>query len=177
MATEYTRPQPSGLSKNQVFNLAEMVASKFEFEPGDDLYQFVEGIGGEVLVEDTFLDDPEKSGSLFVENEDDFRIIISSHTSAKRDRFTIAHELGHLFLHYLLPKRHLSPDQNKMYALRKDSDRVEWEANWFAAAFLMPSQEFASIHAEMEGDMEDIADYFDVSVSAAEIRAKSLDLA
>lgn len=176
MATGYTRPEASGLSKKQVFEFAEMVAERFDVDAGDDLYDFVSRIGGEIVVADTFLDDPAQSGSLYVDAENSFRIVISSHTSPKRDRFTIAHELGHFFLHYILPQRYADSSKAKMFALRKDSDRIEWEANWFASAFLMPEIEFKEIHSHYNGDIEDVADHFDVSVAAAEIRAKSLNL-
>lgn len=176
MQNDYTRPEASGYSKQQVFSLAEMVNEKLEFAPGADLYDLVKDLGGEIQVEDTLLDDPEKSGSLFVESANDFKIIISSHTSPKRDRFTIAHELGHLFLHYFWQDRHKTDGRQKMYALRKDSDRVEWEANWFSAAFLMPSAAFKNHFEQFDGDIDEVAEVFDVSTSAAEVRAKSLGL-
>jgi hypothetical protein len=45
-----------------------------------------------------------------------------------RDRFTLAHELGHLVLHS-----------------RRDSAAAEWEANRFASAILMPAQSAAEV--------------------------------
>lgn len=53
-----------------------------------------------------------------------------------RDRFTIAHELGHFFLHHNVPldfAREDSPYQ-KVPAYRNP----EWQANTFASEFLMP---------------------------------------
>lgn len=53
-----------------------------------------------------------------------------------RDRFTIAHELGHFFLHRevsLNLAREASPDQTVPAYLNP-----EWQANTFASEFLMP---------------------------------------
>ena len=52
--------------------------------------------------------------------------------------------------------------------------RAEWEANWFAAAFLMPSAEFKEIYEAMGRSTEFTAMQFGVSPKAAEIRAQSL---
>lgn len=54
-----------------------------------------------------------------------------------RSRFTLAHELGHLCLHWGHPAPKLAPSAQKF----KDSPRnarIEMEANQFAGAFLMP---------------------------------------
>lgn len=172
----YARPEPVNLTKQSVYNFAADVAREFELNPGDDIYGFVAKLGGRVAVEDTIMKDPSQSGSLYVDGVGDFKIIIPAHTSPRRDRFTIAHEVGHYFLHYLLPEKHLDESRKKMKALRKDSDRVEWEANWFAAGLLMPEDSFRDCHAKRNGDIDEIADVFGVSYSAAEIRARSLNL-
>lgn len=56
----------------------------------------------------------------------------------------------------------------------KDQMRAEWEANWFAAAFLMPKEVFEE--KIKSTSLQDAANFFDVSMSAAKIRAKSLGL-
>ncbi|MEX5635828.1 ImmA/IrrE family metallo-endopeptidase [Parafrankia sp. FMc2] len=73
---------------------------------------------------------------------DDKRTIIgvNSRNSAKRQRFTIAHELGHWSLHEGKP---LIVDQSVMINKRDDvssqaTDQEEIEANRFAAQLLMP---------------------------------------
>ncbi|MHB8395123.1 MAG: helix-turn-helix domain-containing protein [Candidatus Dormibacteria bacterium] len=53
-------------------------------------------------------------------------LAIGSGKSGDRDRFTVAHELGHLLLHTL--------------RLDTDPPRAEMEANRFAGAFLLPRQ-------------------------------------
>jgi Zn-dependent peptidase ImmA (M78 family) len=61
-----------------------------------------------------------------------------------------------------------------------EQQRAEWEANWFAAGFLMPETVFrAQWHASgnvfLPRTMR-MAKFFDLSESAIEIRAKSLAL-
>lgn len=75
---------------------------------------------------------------------DDERIIIgvNSRNSPRRQRFSIAHELGHWRLHKGKP---LIVDQSVMINKRDDvssqaTDAEEIEANHFAAELLMPKQ-------------------------------------
>lgn len=73
---------------------------------------------------------------------------INSRNSPKRQRFTIAHELGHWQLHEGKP---LIVDQSVMINKRDDvssqaTDREEIQANQFAAGLLMPQR---LIHREL----------------------------
>jgi predicted transcriptional regulator len=175
-SSEYQRADASRLSKAQIFGLAESVSDQLGFEPSGDIHALVEKLGGRVEVQDTLLQDPEQSGSLFVDGPRDFKIVVPLHTSPSRDRFTIAHELGHFVVHYLLKLQKGEAAPFRMMALRKDSDRVEWEANWFAAAFLMPSGSFKQAFDRADGNLDAVAKVFGVSRAAAEVRAQSLGL-
>lgn len=171
----YDQAQASGLSKAAVYSFAEQLCGQLEFKPGDDIDDLVRRIGGRVKMQNTLFEDPEKSGSLLVHSPDNFEIIVPAHTSPTRDRFTVAHELGHYFLHYLWRRRSVAmPDQ--MIALRKGSDRVEWEANWFAAGFLMPEKAFKKAFRNHAGSISAVAREFQVSQQAAEVRASQLGL-
>lgn len=172
----YSLAVESRLSKPQVHSLAESVAQQLNFSGGDDLQMLVERMGGTVQIEDTLLTDPEHTGSLYVDGPSNFRIVVPSHTSPERDRFTVAHELGHYVLHYLWAKKKDPSIPDRVVAYRRGSDRIEWEANWFAAAFLMPEAAFRAIFKEKLGDNRAVADYFRVSAAAAEVRAKGLGL-
>lgn len=171
-----TRATESNLTKGQIFSLAESIANQLGFRPGDDIHKVVEAIGGSVEAKDTLTEDPEKSGSLYVSGPESFKIIIPAHTSLLRDRFTIAHELGHFVVHYLWKRKNGNLSADTMVALRKGSDRVEWEANWFAAAFLMPAQIFTESFRAAGNSLPEVAAKFGVSTSAAEVRAKQLGL-
>lgn len=62
-----------------------------------------------------------------------------------RMRFTLAHELGHYFLHYGLLCQYIELNDNSIQRInficqtQQDKDRMEQQANWFASELLMPS--------------------------------------
>ncbi len=171
----YADPVPRFWSKASVDGIAEKFTDIFELEPGDDLSPLISTLGGEIIYGFEKIDDY-SGGSIVVRAQNDFTIFLSEMTSPKRDRFTIAHELGHLFLHYE-PTVQKSPDAI-MRATRDKRfnddahERAEWEANWFAAGFLMPRSVFKSVADHMSD--EELATYFNVSLQAIEIRKKNL---
>jgi Zn-dependent peptidase ImmA (M78 family) len=90
----------------------------------------------------------------------------------ERDRFTLAHELGHLFLGHV--DRH-----ETLY--RRGANKLEYEANEFAAELLMPQEVFIQIvneNVDSDGvcDIFKVAQHFEVSSSAALTRGKFLGL-
>jgi Zn-dependent peptidase ImmA (M78 family) len=174
--TPYEPAQASLLTKGAVHKLAESVASQVGWQPGDNIHEIISNLGGSVEIEDTLLTDPEQTGSLYVDGPNRFKIIVPSHTSPERDRFTIAHEFGHFVLHYLLQKQKNPNYPERVIAYRQGSKRIEWEANWFAGAFLMPENQYRQTFDEKNGDIWAIADRFRVSTKAAEVRAKDLGL-
>lgn len=176
MEYEYVYPQPLNIRKAAVEPFAIQVAEKLGFNVGDDIVKAIKKLGGRIVSGSTGDEDTE-SGSMIARSLSDFVIYVSPFTSLERDRFTIAHELGHLLLH--LPKALATHPGATMRATRYvDNDdekqrRAEWEANWFAAAFLMPSREF---EIEFKKGAEFAQRKFKVSSSAVEARAKSLGL-
>lgn len=88
-----------------------------------------------------------------------------------RSRFTQAHELGHIVLGHVDRNRKLLRDESFNYY-----DPLEFEANGFAAAFLMP--EF-SVRKKLEStsDAQYLATFFGVSPTALKYRLKNLNLA
>ncbi len=110
---------------------------------------------------------------------DSFRILVSPFQDEKRRRFTIAHELGHLFLHMgYLTNEALWKLQDENTYQRSGSSEKEYQANEFAAAFLMPQEEYLKVMndnlAGNKVDTSKIAEYFNVSVEAASNRGKFL---
>ncbi|KAB2734786.1 ImmA/IrrE family metallo-endopeptidase [Brucella anthropi] len=177
MSADYVSPKPSGLSKPTVERIAEAIAETLGFRPGDSMEAVVSRFGGRIVV-GTNGDDDFESGSIVARSMSDFTIYISQFTSLVRDRFTIAHELGHLLLH--LEEVQKNAPNAVMRATRwvdennQEQKRAEWEANWFAAAFLMPAKVFSEIYQK---DGPSTAQrIFGVSEKAAEIRAKSIGL-
>ena len=157
-------PEPIGWSRQQVQSFASEVAQDLGYKPGSDLEDLVAGLGGRIVYAD--LESVRDTGSIDVRGPEDFTISLSPFAGGRRTRFTIAHELGHYILHSQLGL--------KPIRVRRDgSDRVEWEANWFAAGFLMPEAEFKrKVRAGFTNAM--LAEHFDVSEAAVEIRRSSL---
>lgn len=173
--TKYSDPTPSLLTKQSISALAEKIAAQIGYVAGSELEVIVEGIGGKVTYQDFWELDNSSSGSIRVEKEGKFEIFLGMHTSQDRDRFTICHEIGHYVLHYLY---HLSKgkDPGPMQAARYGAGRTEYEANWFAASFLMPSAQFKEAYQAANSDVYVVAAQFKVSLSAALVRAKALGL-
>jgi predicted transcriptional regulator len=136
----------------------------------------VRRLGGTVIV------DPSLEYEAMVEKVGNgFRILLSADkVSEGRRKFSVAHELGHLFLHmgYLV-------DQNRWHSIRSYRDSVryrygyseeEFEANEFAAAFLMPKDDFERIarqyYCTSAYDVNSIAKEFGVSRDAATNRGR-----
>lgn len=175
MVADYVSPSPCRLGKSAISTFAEKLAQKVEFGLGADLEDLVGRLGGKIQYQDFWNLDSSESGSIVVFKESNFEITLAAHTSKERDRFTIAHELGHYFLHFRLPQSK-GVAMGTLRAARYGGDAAEIEANWFAASFLMPEREYKEIFAAMNGSLLEVADKFSVSVSAATVRAKSLNL-
>lgn len=175
--TRYSAPIPSMLKKSDVWGLAERTASRLGFEVGDPLEPIVSALGGRIIFRDP-LKETGKPEAIIVRSKSDFTIFLGNITSWERDRFTIAHELGHLLIHYPLARKE-APELSMKATRWVDEDdvqqkRAEWEANWFAAAFLMPASEFIRLHRI--STKERLASQFAVSLSAVSNRSKSLSL-
>lgn len=130
-----------------------------------------------------------------------------SDETEQRYRFTAAHEGGHGILHpdyYGYNKDQLSffgdsnayplvkcraatvtPGySNSSNALVTDDDWMEWQANYFASALLMPKSMVLKVYADLEADdftkdfyaVKAVAEIFNVSRAAAENRLSSLGI-
>lgn len=87
----------------------------------------------------------------------------------RRQRFTIAHELGHYFLH----RDRGSFEDRAMFRQNGRFSNEEWEANSFAAMILIPHVSLQKM-IEQRATISSIAQKFDVSELAAEFRIKNL---
>lgn len=99
-----------------------------------------------------------------------FVIYLPGSTSAARDNFTVAHELGHYFLH-----TDTSGD-GEITHQRQGSSPSEWQANWFAAELLMPRELFFEVARENNNNPNAIAAHFNVSGAAARVRMSVLGI-
>ncbi|SDC44683.1 ImmA/IrrE family metallo-endopeptidase [Nocardioides lianchengensis] len=162
--SSYALTEPSNLSYSAISAYAEKVGEHHGIYSRDgvaDIHSLVAKLGGHVMASTS-------RESLHVREIGDFTINVPATTSPRRDRFTIAHELGHYFLHYLLPKR----EGEQGYG-RGGRNRAETEANVFASSLLMPESKFRE-QCHRREDAWRAALHFDVSPAAAEVRAQVL---
>lgn len=158
--------RPSDLSYGSITQYAEQVGEHYAVydENGHaDVVKLLKRLGGVMeLAHD--------NESLHVRERGDFTVFIPRLTSSRRDRFTMAHELGHYFLHYLYPG-----ETGEARFNRGESNRAETEANFFAAALLMPTERFTEVWKRTD-DAHEVARVFGVSPRAAEVRAEVLGI-
>lgn len=129
---------------------------------------------------------PNDISGLIQYNKDNsgFTIFINNEKPKTRQHFTVAHELGHYFLHqeYLKSEKVFidgegSLDGNRTL-FRLDTavyNKIETEANSFAASLIMPAELVKDAWISLK-DVQACAKIFDVSVSAMSIRLERLNL-
>lgn len=124
----------------QIYHAAYLARQRLNLEPStnENLMFWIEKSG--VYVFEKAIGEEIDAYSLWTRNDRPFIILGNIKRSAVRRNFDIAHELGHLLLHYRLEFVNLD---------RKEHKLIENEANLFAGAFLLPEEEFSS-------DMNDI---------------------
>jgi Zn-dependent peptidase ImmA (M78 family) len=144
----------------------------------------VEKIAKELHVQVRFAPfDDELSGMIYIKEGVPIIGVNSLH-HPNRQRFTIAHELGHFELHRQMITSAIHVDKN-FPALNRDSksatgtEQIEIQANQFAAELLMPraliEQELARKQYDIDDDgpMEELAKKFRVSKQALEYRIRT----
>ncbi|UYF99347.1 ImmA/IrrE family metallo-endopeptidase [Halomonas sp. GD1P12] len=89
-----------------------------------------------------------------------------------RQRFTQAHELGHVVLGHV--RNGASPKRDTSFAV-SSNDQDEIDANQFAAELLMP-EEYVRTAVKQEFNLNKLANLFDVSTTAMHYRLKNLRL-
>src|SRR5581483_826229 len=127
------------------------------------------------------LEDPEDSGViLYKDNE--FTILVNIAKPITRQHFTLAHELGHYFLHKDILRQEqgiVDNDEtvdgpNLLYRLDDASaERLEIEANNFAASLIMPT-DLVRRAWEATKDINACARIFNVSIAAMALRLTKL---
>lgn len=100
-------------------------------------------------------------------------IYYSENDTLNRQRFTIAHELGHIC-------QHLKPDTNDYPYIdwrieEEANNEIEKIANNFAGELLIPLHKLKEIYLSMSlPTSKDLANYFGVSINVMEERLKRL---
>jgi len=128
------------------------------FAPDKDDYELVKVTEGTMLIESRLLEKPQYHG---------------------RYRFTLAHELAHWIIH-----KHLFKGTSTAAAHYKSDVRglntIEWQADYLAAAILMPAglvkRAFHRVRNEKVDIIKKLAEIFEVSKQAMRIRLEELGL-
>lgn len=115
--------------------------------------------------------DDDLSGILRLNPENGkWEMTVNSGHHPNRQRYTIAHELGHFCLHRYTVKEF----KDHIFFRAASSDKMEWDANEFAGGILMPEDDFRNIVREGVTSVDKLAKKFAVSSLALRIRAKQL---
>lgn len=161
-------------------NLTSQIISFYNINiPNTNIETLVRELGGTIKkVDASQLSFAE--GRIQKTGDNQFTITIDQDQSAERQKFTIAHELGHLFLHmgYQIDEEKWKNQTTPFN--RFGNTEQEYEAHEFAASLLMPKdiyiREFKKNITGKTVDIAAIADYFQVSLAAASNRGKWLGL-
>lgn len=138
--------------------------------PGGNVLDLAKMEGIEVYQTDLSEFEPGLSGALRYDDEErktNPRIYLNSGMLPDRKLFTLAHELGHHFLHRGQKLRLDDLD----YSEETKDVLEESEANYFAASLLVPKYELLKLVPVME-DAKAIAEYFKVSPAVIENRLR-----
>lgn len=122
---------------------------------------------------------------IYDENDKIFAILVNKLKPDTRTHFTVAHELGHYFLHKEIIRQSKAivdgdntlDGQNILYRADtlENKSVLETEANNFAASLIMPEKLVRMVWEKLK-DVEECARVFKVSVSAMSIRLERLKL-
>ena len=137
----------------------------YEFSDDKKEYNFIDGFEG-VLG--------------FIVYTESFSIYINDSKDVLPDikYFTVAHELGHFFLHKDLVKKKNLVIDGDFFIYREDNgipSEMETEANQFAATLLMPEERVRLLWEALK-DVDRCAEFFKVSRTAMSIRLDTLGL-
>ncbi len=133
-----------------------------------DVSALTKSLGIKMLLEPM---EGEESGSLKKDKRTGQWIMtVNSLHHFNRQRFTIAHELGHFIKHSMQSDNF----EDASFFRNGESNRLEFEANTFAAELLMPAEDYHAFVERVSRKVDDIALHFQVSSMAVRIRAKQL---
>ncbi|MCX5006678.1 ImmA/IrrE family metallo-endopeptidase [Streptomyces sp. NBC_00638] len=161
-----------------------LLAEAGEVAPPVNVERLAAHVG--VVVSRSSFKDGDVSGMLIRRDGQSPVVGVNDVHSDHRQRFTIAHELGHFLLH---PGREVVLDRPVRVNLRDKTssmatDREEIEANSFAASLLMPADLIrselqrlsAAVRLDPDRCTRRLAEIFDVSDSAMGFRLINLGL-
>lgn len=154
----------SKLSYEDIIEIAENFARRFQFKAGGSLRSIVERLSGRIEYVAPHKMTDKARLQLTPTSDTLFTISLSSLLSPLQERVSIAHELGHYVLHSVFGKNKdiFTQENYNNYA-----NRMELEADLFAEALLMPKDAVQNFDSLIE-----LASYFKVPISVAKVWAQ-----
>jgi len=130
----------------------------------------VVGLAGSIGIRVEYLPLANETSGFLHRNGSYWTIGVNSLHHPNRQRFTLAHELGHFFLH----RDHGDFEDKALFRKSLQQDTREVEANDFASKLLMPENDFRALAIKHPSNPKLIASYFGVSETATKFRADTL---
>ncbi|HEX3568220.1 MAG TPA: ImmA/IrrE family metallo-endopeptidase [Candidatus Saccharimonadales bacterium] len=172
------------MSYTRVRALAEEYAEKYNPEHVAPFpYENILKAHDDLRIYYTALDDANVSGAILYK-DGVFSILINNTKPQTRQHFTLGHELGHYFLHQselksesgIIDGDDALDGPKILYRMdNAESQRLEKEANNFAASLLMPA-DLVRKAWDATGGVEECARIFQVSVVAMSVRVTKMGL-
>ncbi|UKK56930.1 ImmA/IrrE family metallo-endopeptidase [Prevotella communis] len=113
--------------------------------------------------------EPATSGSLTYK-EGVWVIKVNKQQNIRRQRFTIAHELGH----YMMHRNKSESFTDEVFFRTEKKDIIEYRANEFASQLLMPDLRVRKAIADGERNLGKLAERFNVSSAAMKVKVQEL---
>lgn len=131
------------------------------------------------------LNDKISGAIVFDEDKNKFFVFVNTKKPQTRQYFTLAHELGHYFLHIsiikdngiIVDEENILDGNSALFRMDepRSNQQIEREANNFAAALIMPEQFVRKVWDKLK-NVEECANIFNVSILAMSIRLEKLGL-
>lgn len=161
-------------------NLTEKIIDVYNIKiPIMNMKEVLKSIGGKIVYKNNYYELID--GNIIKTHDRKFDILLPILNKNSNNNFTIAYNLGHIFLHmgyrtdFLLWNKIIIDKQYKFI-----SSRQEKQSEYFALSLLMPKNIFLKIFYKYSDDdtvdMTEVANYFNVSISQSRRRASFLGL-
>lgn len=150
---DYRSPERADMSDDEIISRAHLAADELDYLFRGDLNRCVKNAGGEVVEGISWTPTEVGKDAITINSDGSFKIFLLDNTPGFIRNFTIAHELGHFFLHFLnggalINSSKCGLSEKPLHATRFGSGPEERQANIFAINFLLPDSHL--IEAEIK---------------------------
>lgn len=165
----------NGLDKKTIIETVDKLRKELNLESPVNLDKFFEYFSNLSIEYESAINEDEVIGNSFIYKDKEHYILSvrwKKEDETEKERWTIARELGHLFLGHV--------DRHEIL-YRGGANKLVHEANEFAAELLMPREEFTKqVNLHLDSDMRchivEVAKKFGVIHTAALTRGKIMGL-